>query len=96
MNTFGMNLTNAMFKAKKHLVVNLYADARTLWNRLNERSEGKNGNGRDFPKVLNKQKQAAIAAVKWHEIGVKVLQINTAEYSPEQIVDTIYGALAKL
>lgn len=96
MNTFGMNLTNAMFEADKHLVVNLYADTRTLWNRLNERSKGKNGNGRDFAKVVNKQKQAAIAAVKWHEIGVKVLQINTAEYSPEQIVDTIYGVLAKL
>lgn len=96
MNTFGMNLTNAMFKADKHLVVNLYADARTLWNRLNGRSEGKNGNGRDFPKVLNKQKQAAIAAQKWHEIGVKVLQINTAEYNPLQIVDTIYGTLENL
>ena len=74
----------------------LYADARTLWDRLNGRSGGKNGKGRDFPKVMQRQKQCAIAAQKWHEIGVKVLQINTAENNSEQIVDTIYGALAKL
>mgnify|MGYP002509566029 CR=1 FL=1 len=96
MGTFGMNLTNAMFKANKHLVINLYADARTLYDRLNNRSKGKNGNGRDFALILKKQKLSAVSAVKWHEIGVKVLQINTAEYSPEQIVDTIYGVLAKL
>lgn len=93
MNTFGMNLTNAMFKADRYLVVMLYADARTIWDRLNSRSNGKNGAGRDFPKVLQRQKQCAIAAQKWHEIGVKVLQINTAEYNPEQIVDLIYKEL---
>ena len=93
MDTFGMNLINAMFKADNHIIVNLYADARTLWNRLNGRSEGKNGNGRDFPKVLNKQKRCLSAAQKWHEIGVKVLQINTAEYNPEQIAELIYKEL---
>ena len=93
MDTFGMNLINAMFKADNHLVVHLYADARTLWDRLNGRSEGKNGNGRDFPKVLNKQKRCYSAAQKWHEIGVKVLQINTAEYNPEQIAELIYKEL---
>lgn len=96
MNTFGLNLTNAMFKADKHLIVMLYADARTIWERLNGRSEGKNGKGRDFPKVMQRQRQCNIAAQKWHEIGVKVLQINSAEYTSPQIVDTIYGTLAKL
>lgn len=96
MNTFGLNLTNAMFKADKHLIVMLYADARTIWERLNGRSEGKNGKGRDFPKVMQRQRQCNIAAQKWHEIGVKVLQINSAENSPKQIANTIYGALAKL
>lgn len=96
MNTFGMNLTNAMFKADRYPVVMLYADARTIWDRQNSRSNGKNGAGRDFPKVLQRQKQCAVAAQKWHEIGVKVLQINTAEYNPLQIADTIYGTLENI
>ena len=96
MGTFGMNLTNAMFKAQRHLVINLYADARTLYDRLNNRSNGRNGNGRDFSQILKKQKLSAVSAVKWHEIGVKVLQIDAGAHSPEQIVDTIYGTLAKL
>lgn len=96
MNTFGMNLTNAMFKADKYLVAMLYTDAETIWKRLNARSNGKNGAGRDFPKVMQKQKQCTIAAQKWHEIGVKVLQINTADYTPEQIVNVIYGTLENL
>ena len=92
MNTFGLNLTNAMFKADKHLVVNLYADAKTIWDRLNTRSNGKCGK-RDFKGILNKQRSAAVAATKWHSIGVVVLQVDTARYTPQEIVDIIYNAL---
>lgn len=93
MNTFGLNLTNAMFKADKHLVINLYADARTIWDRLNARSNGKNGQGRDFEKVLTRQRATAIAATKWHSIGVKTIQIDSSQHTPQQIVDIIYNAL---
>ena len=96
MNTFGMNLTNAMFKADKHLVVNLYADAKTIWDRLNIRSNGKNGRGRDFKGVMNKQRLAAVAATKWHSIGVRVVQINTAQYTPQEIVDLVYNQTRQL
>lgn len=83
MNTFGLNLTNAMFKADKWLVVNLWADANTIYKRLIARTNGKGGkrgDGKfDFTKILTKQRQSMIAARKWQSIGVKVLQVNTAE-----------------
>lgn len=88
MNTFGMNLTNAMFKGESYLLVNLWADAQTLYDRLTARSNGKNGK-RDFPKIINKQKQAMIAAKKWQSIGVKVLQINTAEVPLKDEVEMV-------
>lgn len=78
MNTFGMNLINSMFKGDSYLLVNLWADAQTLYNRLTARNNGKNGK-RNFPKILEKQKQSMMAAKKWQSIGVRVLQINTAE-----------------
>lgn len=93
MNTFGLNLTNAMFKADNHLVVNMYADAKTIYDRLNTRSDGKNGKGRDFKGVMKRQTLAAIAATKWHSIGVKVIQVDTSKHTPQEIVDIIYNAL---
>ena len=38
MNTFGLNLTNAMFKADRHLIVSLYTDSATIYNRIISRS----------------------------------------------------------
>ena len=34
MNTFGLNLTNAIFQADKQLLVSLYADPKTIFARL--------------------------------------------------------------
>lgn len=94
MDTFGMNLMNAMFKAEKYLLVNLYADVPTLYNRLCSRSNGKNGDGkRNFIKIAKKQKQAMMAAKKWQSIGVKVLQINTAETDFLVEVETVLEAI---
>lgn len=95
MNTFGLHLTNAMFKAQRYMVVNLYADALTLLSRLQGRSNGKNGK-RDMGKIINKQKQSMIAAQKWHNIGVKVLQIDTSIYSADEIISMIYGELERV
>ena len=97
MNTFGMNLTNALFKADKQLVVSLYADGQTLYNRITSRSNGKNNDGkRNWPTVFRKQKQAMIAARKYQSIGVKVLQFNTAETDTEQIADKVLKTISEL
>lgn len=93
-NTFGLNLSNALFKAERQLVVSLYADLQTIWNRLAARSNGKNGSGkRRFDLIVKKQKQSMIAARRWQSIGVKVLQINTAQVSIDDEVRMIQQAL---
>ncbi len=94
MNTFGLNLSNALFKAERQLVVNLYADPQTIWNRLTARSKGKNGK-RNFDLIVKKQKCSMIAAQKWQSIGVKVLQFNTAETTIEEEVAAILQAIGK-
>lgn len=96
MNTFGLNLTNAMFKAQHHLVVSLWTDGKTIYDRLTSRSNGKNGDGRrNYPTIINKQRQAMIAARKWHSIGVRVLQFNTAETTIEEELSAILKAIGK-
>ena len=94
MNSFGLNLTNAMFKADRHLIVSLYAPIETIYQRLISRSNGKNNTGkRNWPTIVRKQRQAMIAAQKWQQIGVPVLQFNTAETSTETIADTILATI---
>lgn len=88
MNSFGLNLTNAMFKADSYLLVNLYADTITLYERIAKRSPSKNGN-RDFKKILAKQKASMVAAQKWQSIGVKVLQIDTAKVTLEEETEMV-------
>ncbi len=88
MNTFGMNLTNAMFKAQRYLLVSLYSDAETIWRRLNARSNGRNGK-RNFKEIWRTQRQAMISAQKWQKIGVPVLQFNTAETSIEEELEIV-------
>lgn len=96
MNTFGLNLTNAMFKADRHLIVSLWTDTKTIYDRLTHRSNGKYGNGkRNFPKIITKQRQAMIAARKWQSIGVRVLQFNTAEISVEEELEQVLLAIGK-
>ena len=98
MNTFGLNLTNAMFKADRHLIVSLYADANTIYNRIVGRSNGKFGKGgqRNWKTIISKQRQAMIAAQKWQSIGVPVLQFNTAETTVEAELDTIINKINEI
>ncbi len=87
MNTFGLNLTNALFKADKYLIVNLWCDPKVLVKRLAKRSNGKNKKGyRNWEKIFEKQKLSMISAKKFQSIGVPVLQINTAEHSIEDML----------
>lgn len=97
MNTFGLNLTNALFLGDAALVVSLYAPPEVIYKRLNERSNGMNGTGkRNWPTIFRKQRQALIAAQKYEQIGCKVLQYDTSVYSVEQIRDEIINALRGL
>lgn len=96
LNTFGLNLTNAMFKAERYLLVSLWADYKTIYCRLTSRSNGKYGDGkRNYPTIVNKQRQAMVAARKWQSIGVKVLQFNTAEITIEQEMHAILKTIGK-
>lgn len=92
MNSFGLNLTNAMFKAERYLLVSLLADSKTIYERLTTRS---GSHKRNFRQIMSKQKQAMIAARKWHSIGVKVLQFNTAEKTIEDELTAILKAIGK-
>ncbi len=97
MNTFGLNLTNAMFKAQRHLIVNLWAEPSVLYQRCTGRSNGKYGKKNTrFDLVFNKQRQAMIAARKWQSIGVKVLQLNTAEITVDEEVELVLNTLNEL
>lgn len=94
MNTFGLNLTNALFLGDKALVVSLYAPPAVIYQRLKNRSNGMNGTGkRNWATIFSKQRQALIAAQKYEQIGCKVLQFDTSVFSTEQIRDEIINAL---
>ena len=85
MHSFGLNLTNAMFIAEKHLVVFLYADGLTIAKRIKERSGNNIGVA-----VLPKQRGANSSAKKWQSIGVPVLPLDTTKYTVEQEAELIY------
>lgn len=91
MHSFGLNLTNAMFKAEKHLVVFLYADGNTLASRINERSGNTIGKA-----VLPKQRNCSSSAKKWQSIGVPVMPFNTAENTLEEETELIYEKIIQL
>ena len=97
MNSFGLNLTNALFLGDKAIVVSLYAPPAVLYERLNKRSNGMKGTvKRNWPTIFRKQKQAMIAAQKYEKIGCKVLQFDTSVFSTEQIRDESINALRGL
>lgn len=94
MNTFGLNLTNALFLGDAALVVSLYAPPAVIYQRLKNRSNGMNGTDkRNWPSIFRRQTQALVAAQKYEQIGCKVLQFDTSVFSTEQIRDEIINAL---
>ena len=97
LDTFGMNLMNALFKAERQCVISLYADNLTIFNRLVNRSNGKNGkrSAKNIEKVFNKQLRCMRAAKKWQEIGVRVLQINTAEKPLQDVASEVLEFINK-
>lgn len=82
LHTFGLNLQKALFTAQRAIVVNLYADMRTIFNRLNERGK------QEYDKhlIYTTQRCSMLSARKWRQIGVEVLQFNTGEISTHEIM----------
>lgn len=90
MNSFGVNLTNAMFEAEKHLVIFLYAPVRVINSRLLSRS------GRGVNKgVAKKQNDGCRAARKWDSIGVPVLSFDTSKVENGNIIQQIIKIIEK-
>ena len=98
MDTFGLNLTNALFLGDKALVVSLYAPPAEILKRLGVRSKGKNGrrNGENLRRVLLKQERCMKAALKYQSIGVKVLQYDTSVTSVETMLNEILSTIETL
>lgn len=92
MNTFGINLTNAMFTAPGHLVVSLYAPLTEIHNRLRKRTVG----GGIKLTIANKQQLSLASARKWAEIGVPVLTFNTLETPVEAVADAVQAKIESL
>lgn len=84
LHTFGLNLSNALFKGERQLVVYLYADATVLHQRLLNRS-----GSRVTEIILKKQRNCCAAANKWQSIGVPVLSFNTGQCDFEAMVDEV-------
>lgn len=91
MDTFGMNLTNAMFVAQKHLVVFLYATQEELAKRLKERSGGEL-----TERITSKQQRVSRAAVKWNGIGVPVYCVDSGKVSLDREADTVIQLIEEL
>lgn len=95
MNTFGLNMTNAMFKADEYLVINLYMPYKCIIERILKRSNGKNGvrTAENMKRVLQKNRQSMIAAKKWQSIGVKVIQIDTSVVGIDDVLKIAISAI---
>ena len=91
LHSFGLNLTNAMFKADKHLVVFLYADGITIAKRIKERSGNNIGVA-----VLPKQRGASSSAKKWQSIGVPVMAFDTTKHTIEEEAEQVYTKILQL
>lgn len=85
LDTFGNNLTNAIFAAKRQLVVHLWCTPTVLYQRQQSRP---NHYG-EWDSIIKKHQRVARVSAKWASIGVPVLRFNTAEKSPETIADEI-------
>lgn len=92
MHTFGINLTNAMFKAEKHLVVFLYCPVEEIHRRLLDRA----GKGMVTDKVWKKQIACAASARRWASIGVPVLSFDTSVKTTQEIADTVTTKIEQL
>ena len=87
--TFGMSIQNALFSGTDSLIVFLYASAKIINERLINRSQ----KGINSVNVLTQQKANLNAAIKYKELGVPVISINTDKFSPEQIFEKVNSSI---
>lgn len=92
LHTFGLNLTNAMFAAERHLLCFLYAPPAVIDQRLKDRA----GKGIQNKAVIAKQNNCYTAAKKWASIGVPVMVIDTSKQGPEEIASAIANKIGEL
>lgn len=92
MNTFGINLTNALFTGERHLVVFLYAPIAVIDGRLKDRTAG----GHIKETIILKQRLALASSRKWADIGVPVLSFNTADVPATAIADAVCAKIDSL
>lgn len=83
--TFGLSIQSALFSGTDSFIIFLYASAKVIQERLLKRSN----KGIQSASVLIQQKNNLRAAIKYKEIGVKVVSINTDELTPEQIFNEV-------
>ena len=84
--TFGLSINKALVdNSGGQIIIFLYASAKTINERLKERS----GTGIKTKAVLTQQKCNLRAALKYKEIGVKVVSFNTDEISTKEIADNV-------
>ena len=84
--TFGLSIQKALFQnGGGQIVVFLYASAQTINKRLLERT----GFGIRSKAVLAQQKANLRAAIKYKEIGVKVVSFDTDIFSTSEIADEV-------
>lgn len=98
LHTFGLNLTNSMFKAQRQLLVYLYAPTAVIKERLIRRSgaAGSDRRGTAFDKVFQKQRNCANAARKWASIGVPVLAYDTSAVELPVILEQVTKKISEL
>ena len=91
LDTFGMNLTNAIFEAKAQLVVFLFASGEELQRRLKQRSGGV-----VKETIAKKQERCLRCARKWKSVGVPVMVVDTNALNAEQVTEQVYEKIIEL
>lgn len=92
LHTFGLNLTNAMFAAERHLICFLYAPPAVIHQRLKDRA----GEGIVSKAVIQKQNNCYVAAQKWASIGVPVMLFDTSRHPTNEIAEQITNKIKSL
>ena len=92
LHTFGLNLTNAIFEAKRQLVVFLYAPIDVIHRRMLARS----GRGITNKAIGQKQLGCASSLRKWASIGVPVMYFDTSKVSIPEVAEQVSNKISEL
>lgn len=96
LDTFGLNLTNALFAAEAQLVVLLHCPVGVLSRRIKDRRRSPLTPQREaavMEGVARKQRRCVSAARKYASIGVPVAAFDTSATATEEIADAVVAHL---